>query len=62
MFTVVLPRSNDYVYICLFVNIKIKAVEYGKFGSLKLFDVSLDSSVGRVTTSSKSILFQYAQV
>ena len=50
---IVPPRPNDYVYIYLFANIKIKTFGWHiqKLGVvLKIFVVSMDSSVGRVAT------------
>ena len=55
------PRSYGYVYICLFLNIEIKT--YGwhiqKSGVVlkALFVIRMNSSVGRVITSRKSIIF-----
>ena len=62
MLTIVLPRSNDHVYICLFVNIEIKKLG-GIFSSqvlfLKIFDISLYSSVCRVAGSRNYIYFPF---
>ena len=50
---IVLQRSNDYVYLCLLVNIKIKTFGWHiqKLGVvLKIFVASMDCSVGIVAT------------
>ena len=58
---IVLQSSNDYVYIRLFVNIKIKKMG-GIFKSTSVGFENYLLSVGRAIASSKSILFKYAQV
>ena len=58
--SVVRPRSNGYIYICLFVNIEIKTFGWHIQKSsvdLQLFVVCMDSSVGRIAASRKSIPF-----
>ena len=35
-FAIVLPRSNDYVYICLYVNIEIKT--FSPESKIQIFD------------------------
>ena len=57
---IVLPRSNGYVYICLFVNNEIKTFGWHiqKSGVvLKIICCQHDSSAGRVYADRKYILF-----
>ena len=59
-FIIVLPRSNDHVYICLFVNIQIKTSGWYIQQSgvvLKTIRYQPDSSVGKVLVIRKSNYF-----
>ena len=56
--TIVLPRSNDHVYICLFINIEIQTsgLHIQQSGVvLKTIQYQPDSSVGKVVGIRKSI-------